>query len=379
MGRYQRFGDSGAQRRVFLRGLASAGVALGTAACAPAVAPKPVLISAAAPESRAGDETEAQPTMGAQPTVQVETPREPAPPPRVPVYFRPEYTLASYSFDTTRKSAWLAQSIQSEALPNLELTAPGPLTETDVTVVHSQGYVDAVRTGQPRALAQSQGFTWDPGLYPMVLASNGGAVQAAKDALRVGVAGSLSSGLHHARQDHGNGNCTFNGLALAARAMLAHGVQRILILDLDAHCGGGTDELVGREPAVHITDVAVHPFDRYTARNGNTLDLVQQAGRYLATIQGRLDELASSDFDICLYNAGMDPHEGCPLGGLRGVTTEMLQQREQLVFEWCRAQGLPISFVLAGGYVGPNLDAAGLTALHRFTLDAAAQMPVQPV
>jgi hypothetical protein len=75
---------------------------------------------------------------------------------------------------------------------------------------------------------ESQGFSWDAGLWPMVLASNGGAVAAGLAALEHGVAGSLSSGLHHARRAKGAGFCTFNGLALAAREALAGGTRSIL-------------------------------------------------------------------------------------------------------------------------------------------------------
>jgi hypothetical protein len=34
-------------------------------------------------------------------------------------------------------------------------------------------------------------------------------------------------------------------------------------------------------------------------------------------------------------------------------------------------RGVPIAFVLAGGYLGPELERAGLVALHRLTLEAA--------
>jgi hypothetical protein len=47
----------------------------------------------------------------------------------------------------------------------------------------------------------------------------------------------------------GAGFCTFNGLALAALAALDLGAKRVLVLDLDAHCGGGTHELLGRHRA----------------------------------------------------------------------------------------------------------------------------------
>ena len=76
-------------------------------------------------------------------------------------------------------------------------------------------------------------------------------------------------------------------------------------------------------------------------------------------------------FDICLYNAGMDPFEGCSIGGMQGITEQVLSDREEAVFSWCRMRAVPIAFVLAGGYVGPELDRAGLVALHLLTLQAA--------
>ena len=68
----------------------------------------------------------------------------------------------------------------------------------------------------------------------------------------------------------------------------------------------------------------------------------------------------------------MDPFEGCAIGGLRGITREILAARERLVFEWCEARSLPVAFVLAGGYVGDRLDEEGLVDLHRLTLSTAA-------
>lgn len=292
----------------------------------------------------------------------------------VQVYYSPDYTLAGHTFATTRKARWVADSLAREPLPWLELIPPAPLAEAEVAAVHDPRYVEAVRGGEPRARAESQGFAWDPGLWPMVLASNGGAVAAARRALRDGVAGSLSSGLHHAHYDHGKGYCTFNGLVLAARAALAAGARRVLILDLDAHCGGGTHALIGDDPAIWQVDVAVNAFDSYVPVPRHTLDLVRTAGDYLPTVAVRLEELASRApaFDLCLYNAGVDPHEDCPIGGLPGITRAILAERERLVFDWCRRLRLPVAFVLAGGYTGPALDERGLVELHRLTLAAAA-------
>jgi acetoin utilization deacetylase AcuC-like enzyme len=302
--------------------------------------------------------------------------RQAPPDTAVKVFYSPDYALAGYSFETTRKARWVADSLAESPLPRVQIVAPMPLTEAEVAEVHDPAYVTAVRTGEPRSLAESQGFTWDPGLWSAVMASNGGAVAAALTAWREGgAAGSLSSGLHHAARDRGKGFCTFNGLAIAARALAAAGAQRILILDLDAHCGGGTHSLVGTHPAVWQVDVAVSAFDTYRPATGNTLDLIESARDYLPAIRARLEELPAraGPFEVCLYNAGMDPHEDCPTGGLRDISTEVIAEREALVFDWCRAQGLPVAFVLAGGYTGPRLDRSGLVDLHRLTLAAATR------
>jgi acetoin utilization deacetylase AcuC-like enzyme len=84
-------------------------------------------------------------------------------------------------------------------------------------------------------------------------------------------------------------------------------------------------------------------------------------------------ESASGRFDLAIYNAGMDPHEDCPLGGRKGVTSGVLEERERLVFDFCRTNSWPVAFVLAGGYVGPNLSLQQLIDLHRLTIEAAAQ------
>jgi acetoin utilization deacetylase AcuC-like enzyme len=291
----------------------------------------------------------------------------------IEVDYTPGYVGAAHAFETTRKAAWVAASLAAAPIAGLRLRANAPLRARELLRLHAPAYVEAVRTGTPRALAESQGFAWDPGLWPMVLASNGGALAAARRARAGGgVAGCLASGLHHARRDHGAGFCTFNGLALAALDAAEAGA-RVLVLDLDAHCGGGTHSLVGAHSRVRQLDVAVDGFDEYTPIASNTLDLVARADDYLPTVQRRLAALARAPIDLVVYNAGMDPHEGCAVGGLAGVTAALLARREALVFAWAARRRLPIAFVLAGGYLGPGLDRAGLVDLHRLTLAAAAR------
>ena len=297
------------------------------------------------------------------------------------VYYSPAYAGSAYAFETTRKSKWVADSLLESPIANITLCAPQPLTFEQVCLAHEPAYVSAIQTGSPLELAQSQGFSWDAGLWPMVLASNGGAVAAALDALRSGLAGSLSSGLHHAQRGAGLGYCTFNGLVIAAREALAAGAKSVLILDLDAHCGGGSASMIGDEPRIWQLDVSVDDYDSYESSAQIRLHMVRSSDDYLGEIEKQLREVSLHwpRFDLCLYNAGMDPYEGCADGALAGITQEMLATRERIVFDWCRQQSLPVAFSLAGGYIGEKLDQQGLIDLHRLTLSAAARGgPVQP-
>jgi acetoin utilization deacetylase AcuC-like enzyme len=293
------------------------------------------------------------------------------------IFYSPSYTIAAHSFETTRKSGWIAESLAREPIAGIELVAPQPASAAALSRVHDPEYVDAVRTGNPRELAESQGFPWDPALWEMVCTSNGGVIAAAIEALRTHrVSGSLSSGLHHARRARGAGFCTFNGLVLAAGAALDAGARTVLILDLDAHCGGGTHELIHGDERIWQMDVSVNAFDRYEPLGNNQLEMVHDASRYLPTIERKLKWLEREvpRFDICLYNAGMDPFGGCSIGGMQGVTQKVLRDREVAVFSWCQMRGVPVAFVLAGGYLGPGLERAELVALHRLTLEAACAM-----
>jgi acetoin utilization deacetylase AcuC-like enzyme len=287
------------------------------------------------------------------------------------VFYSDAYVAAEHDFCTTRKASWIAESLRHTPIEGVIVTEPEPLAYDALLAVHDREYVEAVLTGMPESRACSQGFAWGPQLLPSLLASSGGVVAAARHALTHGVSGSLSSGLHHARRGWGLGFCTFNGLVLAAIAALEAGAGRVLILDLDAHCGGGTASLIGGEPRIRQVDVSVCEFDTY--RSTSAARLVMADGEtYLDAVGRALDECVPGEFGLCIYNAGMDPFGEDTSGGAPGITVEALAAREGLVFDWARRSGLPIAFVLAGGYVGGNVDRAKLVALHRMTIRAAA-------
>jgi acetoin utilization deacetylase AcuC-like enzyme len=177
------------------------------------------------------------------------------------VYYSAAYAGSEYAFETTRKSRWIAESLEINPISGVKLVAPDPLSFEQISSVHDESYVRAVETGEPRDLAQTQGFDWDLGFWEMARTSNGGVVAAALDAMKNGVSGSLSSGLHHARRDSGSGYCTFNGLVIAAKAAIDAGARSVLIVDLDAHCGGRTYSLIADDERLMQLDVSVSSFE----------------------------------------------------------------------------------------------------------------------
>ncbi len=95
------------------------------------------------------------------------------------LFYSSDYVRSGLAFDTTRKSHWIADSLHSDPIDWIEVLAPPPLSEAKLCEAHDPSYVAAVRIGQPRRAAESQGFSWDASLWSMVCASNGGAVAAA--------------------------------------------------------------------------------------------------------------------------------------------------------------------------------------------------------
>ena len=294
----------------------------------------------------------------------------------LPVFYSPKYLYAKITSDTTTKAAAVAASLVAQSIPNVEIREPSrAISESEIALVHSPEYAKAIATGSNRALADLNGLCdWTPDFASSRLWATGGVRDAVLEALRTrSNAGSMSSGLHHARYDYGKGNCTINGLAIGARLALIAGAKRVLIVDLDAHGGGGTASLIAGVPGIEQIDVSVSSYDHYVSTPQCNYTLVSTASDYLPVVQAVLAQCNDPEsIDLVIYNAGVDPHQECTTGGLRGITTEMLKERENIVFSWAKTHDIPVAFVFAGGYLSSKLDETTLVQLHRNTIEQAA-------
>jgi acetoin utilization deacetylase AcuC-like enzyme len=270
------------------------------------------------------------------------------------VFYNDEYVNPNDA-ETRTKAEPLARMIEQGEVSGVVLKSPRSVTREQLLQIHDAQYLDELWGKHPRFLAS-------------ILASTGGVLAALDQAMIDGASGTLSSGLHHAQRGADNGLCYLNGLALVVLAAIEkYGLTDVGILDTDAHWGGGTFQLVGSNPKVRISDVTVSNFDLWqSSESRHHLKMVNDPSVYLDEVKKALTHLEGVDFLV--YNAGMDPFEDCRIGGMRGITREILEERERLVAQWCLDTKTPALFTLAGGYTGTNLDLEGVARLHLSTI-----------
>lgn len=282
-----------------------------------------------------------------------------------------------------RKFGLVKDRILERALP-AKIIEPSPATDDQLFRVHGPEYILAVATGEPRALAESQKFPWSPALAASVRLTNGAAIEAVSAALDDGVACALASGYHHAHADHGEGFCTFNGLVVALENARAAGrIRRALIVDLDLHYGNGTASLLATRPELHNLSIYGSWYEQNRASSDvetkrapdteNCRSIAVRNGAngatYLAVIESALrPAIERARPDVILYQAGADPYREDPYSPL-DVGLEDLAQRDALVFESAKTAGIPIAWVLAGGY---TKDVTKVVEVHANTFAAAA-------
>ena len=279
------------------------------------------------------------------------------------VFFNDGYVAPGHGADTTRKSGEIAAALATGRVPTVELADPVDLVdqvEQLVPTVHSEAYVNALKTGRPTELAESQGFGWDEGIWEMAANSTAGVLAATNEALAIGgPSGSLSSGLHHARRANGAGYCTVNGLAVAANHATEQVDGTVVVLDVDAHCGGGTNELIGDNQRILHLDLSTNGFDHYQPKGNDKLLVLgsRTDEAYLDHVDWCLDRVPK-DSSLVIYNAGMDPHPS--------ISAEGLAERERRVANWCANHAMPVAWVLAGGYTW-SISMDQLVDLHLHT------------
>ena len=189
-----------------------------------------------------------------------------------------------------------------------------------------------------------------------------------------GVGIHLGGGFHHACEDHGEGFCLFNDVAVAVR-----------LLKRDGASGGRPSSTAmsttatGRPSSSRATDrsspsrstrsTTTRSSSRSASLDIHLPDYTDDEG-YLRHLAGALPRVFASGPDILFYLAGADPFEEDQLGGL-SLTKEGLRRRDRMVFNAAKELGVPVVVTLAGGYARRVEDTV---EIHAATIEEAIRM-----
>ncbi len=293
-----------------------------------------------------------------------------------------------------------------------DFVVPRPATDQDVLLVHTPRYVEKLKTGTLSAREQLEiEVPYSPELVRAFWLNAGGSILAADHALNDGVAISVGGGFHHAFPDHGEGFCMINDVAIAIRRMQGDDrIRTAMTVDCDVHQGNGTAVIFSgprvpsdplpstsasafnparnaarpaspgtRPRSIHAEDVftiSLHQQNNYPVfKPPSSLDLNLPDGigdaDYLACVGDALSlGLGMFKPELICYLAGADPYREDQLGGL-SLTIEGLKERDTLVFQIAKAEGIPVMVTLAGGYA---LKLEDTIAIHCNTVAAAKEV-----
>jgi len=163
---------------------------------------------------------------------------------------------------------------------NYQLFQANPATADDLLLICKQEYIDfsrgyyaAARAGLAFAGEVSRFQSQDnrprgkPGKIEEAARLVIGQAKAACDLVQEEKAKtviSIGGGMHHARPGYGEGFCIYNDVAFCARYLQhKYKLERILVLDTDAHAGNGTAEYFYEDPGVLLIDLHQDPRTLY--------------------------------------------------------------------------------------------------------------------
>ncbi len=268
--------------------------------------------------------------------------------------------------------------------PDVREVVPRVATEEELLSVHAPAYVRAVKrySADPVLAATPEGVQWGlapggdtparAGMHEAALAVCGSSLTGALMIAEGDVEQAICpgpAGLHHALANRASGFCVYNDCAIAIRALLDRGAERVAYIDVDAHHGDGVQWLFYEDP--RVLSVSVHESGRYLYPGtgsleergsgdgeGTSINVPLPAfcgdGPYLRAVEEVIAP-AVRRFrpDVVVTHTGADPHHADPLTHLQvslAAFPRLYAALDDLAFDAAGGRWL----VLTGG--GYNID-----------------------
>jgi acetoin utilization deacetylase AcuC-like enzyme len=253
-------------------------------------------------------------------------------------------------------------------------------TRQQLERAHDAAYVQEIFSKAPQ-----EGQAWldpdtvmNPHSLEAALLAAGANVQAV-DMVMSGEAGAAFCAVrppgHHAERSRAMGFCIFNNIAVgAAHAIVAHGLERVAIVDFDVHHGNGTEDIFSGDERVLFCSTFQHPFYPGSGAGNTAANIVNcplpamtDGGDFRATVRAHwLPALEAFEPQLILVSAGFDAH----------IEDDMAHMRlREADYEWVTLEICDIAGRYADGRIvstlegGYNLSALGRSvAIHIRTM-----------
>jgi len=286
--------------------------------------------------------------------------------------------------ESSRRIAAVREILANDRLQGkLQIVPPRPATVDELSMIHTQEYIEKVAASAGKALTSFDMDTQATEKSYDIARLGAGAVFSLLDEICKGTAERAFAFIrppgHHAEADKAMGFCLFNNVALGARYLQRrYGLKRILIADIDAHHGNGTQRAFYNDKDVLY--FSAHQFPAYPG-SGNFGEIGEGAGEGYTINVPLGNGCGDRDFsrilyfllaplarefkpEIILVSCGFDLYENDRLCKMR-VTPEgyalitffLLDMAQRL----CNGR---ILFVMEGGYSLRGIRECGLRTIQ---------------
>jgi acetoin utilization deacetylase AcuC-like enzyme len=261
-----------------------------------------------------------------------------------------------HRFPMAKYSLLPEQLIYEGTLGKGQIFAPQLLPEARILRTHCSDYWKQLKDLTLPGKAQRKiGFPLSQQLIDRERTICQGTVDLAVHALVNGSAGlNIAGGTHHAYYDRGEGFCILNDIVIGAHHLIDfHGLDRILVVDLDVHQGNGTAVLAHGDDRIctfSMHGAKNYPYHKETSDWDIALDDFTGDDEYLALLEDALDQLFTSlQPQFVFFQSGVDVLKDDKLGRM-GLSLNGCKRRDEMVFKYCKEADIPVVAVMGGGY-----------------------------
>ena len=270
-----------------------------------------------------------------------------------PIYHHP--LAENHRFPMAKYSLLPEQLIHEGTLTEEAFFGPDMLTEEQIIRTHSPDYWNNLNMLTLDGKAQRKiGFPLSKQLIDRERTICKGTIETTEFALQNGCSMNIAGVTHHAFYDRGEGFCILNDIVIGAHHLLDfHGITKILVVDLDVHQGNGTAALTQKDDRIFTFSMhgaKNYPYHKEQSNLDVPLPDFVNDKEYLRILDNHINALFSKlEPEFVFYQSGVDVIKGDKLGRMN-LSIDGCKRRDQMVFELCHKNEIPVAVSMGGGY-----------------------------